>query len=126
MWHYDGKLHEVLRRYVDCLIEFQLKLRYRIALDFICAEIFERKELGIARTMTPRGLMEGANQIVEMLLEPMLQDQRFEAFHAYVRATRGLLYDGTLLNIREVEALLMAKNHVRHLRTAKRVLPKLY
>lgn len=72
--------------------------------------------------MTPTGLMEGANEIVETLL----QDQRFEAFHNHIQSTRGLLYDGTLLNIREVEALLTAKNHVRHLLTEKGVLPELY
>ena len=102
--------------------EFPAKLRHRMILDPICAEVFERNGLGIAPTVALRGFTEGANQIVELLLKPLLQDQRFEVFHAHVRATLQLLYDGTLLSVREVEALLMAKHHVRHLRTEKEVL----
>lgn len=97
---------------------------YRIVLDVICAEVLERKELSNDLTIAPAISMEGTNDISEMLLEPMLQDQTFEAFHPHVLAIKGRLYEGTLLNVREVEVLLIAKNYVSHLRTEKEIHPK--
>lgn len=68
--------------------------------------------------------MQGANQMVEMLLKPTMQDQRFEEFHARVRETLRLFHGGTFLNVREVEVLLITKNGVSHLHTERGALPK--
>ena len=54
-----------------------------------------------------------ANVFAERLFNPILQDEYFEAFHSHVLATLELLHKGLLLDAREVEASLIAKNHVR-------------
>ena len=51
--------------------------------------------------------------MAEMLFGPILQNEHFKAFHNRARATLGSLYEGFLLNVHEVEASLIAKNHVR-------------
>ena len=58
-----------------------------------------------------------ADELADILLKPILQNEYFEAFHNHVSATLDSLRKGFLLNAREVEASLIAKNHVRFCHT---------
>ena len=48
-----------------------------------------------------------------MLLKPLLQCHVYEAFHTHVTDTLGMLTDGFVHNIREVEVELVARSSVR-------------
>ena len=54
-----------------------------------------------------------ANELAEKVFKPILQNEYFEEFHNHALATLESLHEGLLLNLREVEAFLIAKNHVR-------------
>ena len=63
--------------------------------------------------MAPQERFRMADKFTETLFEPILQSEHFKVFHDRARATLGSLYEGLLLNVHEVEASLIAKNHVR-------------
>lgn len=63
--------------------------------------------------MAPQESLWTANEFAERLFKPILQNGYFKAFHNRARATLESLYEGLLLNVHEVEASLIAKNHVR-------------
>lgn len=83
------------------------------ASEFIHVDVFNRKQFGIDPVIAAQGSLLAAQEIVETVFKPLLQNCHFEAFFTHALATLGLLNEGLLLNIREVEASLTAKNHVR-------------
>ena len=60
----------------------------------------------------PQGPLLGAIRIVEEIIKPLLQENRFEPFHKYVSATLRTLNEGSLSTIRDVEAEIIRRSCV--------------
>lgn len=78
-----------------------------VNLAFEYADVIERTENNPSQA--PKWTR---SMLLELMIEPLLQNTEFEVFHSFITRARSLVCSGHLMNAREVEVMLLAQSYV--------------